>query len=341
MPRVSLTQSLRRFKDDDPEVVAIDTETTGVEFFDEAFCATLAWRDRRGALLSGYCELPRYRDNLHDCLEGRRWVFHNAKFDLQKLILAGVLRRELLFPEAIEDTEALAHLLDENRKKGLKPLAESILGEDISDTQELRRVKKFFKITKNDGYERMPSLTLVPYAIKDAEFTLRLWEELSPLVVDAGLEDFYRGEMELCLVLLDVESSGMAINRDYIRKKIKEFNDRVVSLDFEIEDLVGKPVREGKIPAKVRHEFFNPNYPGDVLAELKKRGIKVTNTKKETLEPLNDELANIIEERRFKKKMVSSYLQPIIENEKGGVYHGNFRQHGTRTGRLSSGAAVD
>ena len=41
---------LKKLFEDKPPVVAVDTETTGVAFYDEPFAATLSWRSPDGAL---------------------------------------------------------------------------------------------------------------------------------------------------------------------------------------------------------------------------------------------------------------------------------------------------
>jgi len=35
---------------DQPTTIAVDTETTGGEFYDEVFCATVSWRSPEGVL---------------------------------------------------------------------------------------------------------------------------------------------------------------------------------------------------------------------------------------------------------------------------------------------------
>src|SRR5687767_5875605 len=92
-----------------PEAVAVDTETHGVGFYDEAFCATIAWRDDRG-VQSHYLEFDEdetgsgHRFLSEILAETPKLVFHNAKFDLQKLILSGIISRDEITPSRIEDT---------------------------------------------------------------------------------------------------------------------------------------------------------------------------------------------------------------------------------------------
>ena len=74
-------------------MIAVDTETTGVGFYDEPFCATVTWRAPEGELKSAYISLEdEDREEGIDHIRAilglvHTWVFHNAKFDLQKLAL--------------------------------------------------------------------------------------------------------------------------------------------------------------------------------------------------------------------------------------------------------------
>jgi DNA polymerase I-like protein with 3'-5' exonuclease and polymerase domains len=54
---------------------------------------------------------------------------------------------------------------------------------------------------------------------------------------------------------------------------------------------------------------------------------------------LEDELAGLIVELREANKIKSTYFDALDAEAKDGILHPNFRQHGTRTGRMSSGAA--
>src|SRR5437588_12079419 len=108
-------------------VLAVDVETpTADNWYDEPFLMSAAWEhEETGELRSRVYELSEEYVEAQTLLEtATKFVFHNAKFDLQKLILVGLIKREDVSASLIEDTEALAHLLDEHQVKKLKPLAE-------------------------------------------------------------------------------------------------------------------------------------------------------------------------------------------------------------------------
>ena len=83
---------------------------------------------------------------------------------------------------------------------------------------------------------------------------------------------------------------------------------------------------------------FNPNSPKQILDVLASRGVSVTATDKATLSAVEDDLARLIVEQREANKIKTTYFDAIWEENVDGILHPHFRQHGTRTGRMSSGA---
>jgi DNA polymerase I-like protein with 3'-5' exonuclease and polymerase domains len=117
----------------------------------------------------------------------------------------------------------------------------------------------------------------------------------------------------------------MSVDREYVTTKRKEYGDRIYKLKSRIGKLVGQE--------------FNPQSHQQVLHALKERGFVVSSTSKSTLAELEDELAGLIVELREANKIKATYFDALHEEAKDGVLHPNFRQHGTRTGRMSSGSA--
>ena len=152
--------------------------------------------------------------------DAHKWVFHNAKFDLQKLILSGIINRDDVTSEQIEDLECAYHLLHEHDVKKLKVLAKRYLGVDTSETDAIKRARRALKIKVDEGMGKLPREVVVPYAVKDAEFTFRLWQMFRPKVRQK-LEELYHQEMQLTLVLLDMEAAGLAVDIDYLSVRSK------------------------------------------------------------------------------------------------------------------------
>lgn len=317
-------RALDRYLRDKPAAVAFDTETTGVEWHDTAFCVTVAWGDE-----AHYIELgDEHRESIAALILKRPLlVCHNAKFDLQKTIAAGLLERDSL-DGRIEDTLAIAHLLDEHQNKQLKKLAQVELGLTTNEDEHLKVVRRQLKLKKDDGYAVLPRPVLVPYAIKDAAFTYKLWAKLRPrLAKHSELVDLYEQEMALTLVLHDMEAAGMAVDLAYVKRMARDFGERIAYTENAIAGLVGR-------------DDFNPNSPKQIQEAFANRGVKVDSTAVDVLEKLDDDLAKGILSLRKSSKLRSTYLVPMLKEQRGGIIHPNFRQFGTVTGRMSSGAAA-
>ena len=309
------------------DLLAIDTETTGVGWHDEAFMISIATSEWSHVYDKRLCEHDEAWDEaletvsamLHDC---DKIIMHNAKFDIQKLCRLGIPVN--IFVDKFEDTQAIAHLIDEHQSTGLKYLAKKYLNESTDEDEVLKAYRRKAKLKKEDGYEPIPHDILAPYAKKDAEFTLQLYTVLYPRLAKE-LYPLYNMEKELTLALLRVEAQGMAVDTQYVTNKRKEYGDRIYKLKQRIGELAGRE--------------FNPQSHQQVLHALNERGFVVSSTSKDALKEVDDELARLIVELREANKIKATYFDAMHEEPMDGILHPNFRQHGTKTGRMSSGSA--
>lgn len=332
--------ALEVWEREQPEAIAVDTETFGVAWADRAFGISIAW-DKQ----AHWIELEHYdgREIARTILrEHGTCVFHNAKFDLQKLLLAGVLERDDLRPEQIADTECLAFLLDEHRPKKLKWLAEHILGAKTDETQAIKKYRRKNKIKVSDGLGAIPRNLVIPYAVKDAVYTWALYKHFMPSLPE-DLYSLYAQEMELTLVLLDMEAAGMRVDTPYVNKTAKEYAGEILKTELRIGDLTGlKPWYPEKSGQKTPDGCLNPNAWQQTLPIIRSRGIDVTSTADDVLKPHGDDpFVGALLELRKLKKIYGTYLVGMQRETVDGILHPNYRQHGAKTGRMSSGKAED
>ena len=308
-------------------LLAIDTETTGVGWHDEAFMISIATQEWSHVYDKRLCEHGKDWDEAVETVSSMlidcdKIIMHNAKFDIQKLCRLGIPLS--VFVDKFEDTQALAHLINEHQSTSLKYLARTVLGEETDEDEVLKVWRRQNKIKKEEGYEPIPHEILAPYALKDSEFTLRLYKVLWDRM-PKDLQPLYEIEKALTLSLLGIEARGMKIDRQYVTNKRKEYSDRIYKLKHRIGTLAG--------------EEFNPQSPKQIIEVFAQRGVRVTATDKATLSALDDELALMIVELREANKIKATYFDGLDVEAKDGILHPNFRQHGTRTGRMSSGSA--
>lgn len=353
------TNTVTRLFRDLPSIVAVDTETRGLGFYDEPFAATLTWRGPNGELRNGYFDLE--GEGAEDRIEQLRsilmwvpaWVFHNAKFDLQKLKLIGAITDTMIDGTELHDTQTQYMLLDENGTKGLKDLAVRVLHYDdtirvpYADKRKkqfpdvyrevsrekyvLDKTRRKLGLKKEDGYHLIPRPVLVPYALRDTDFTLQLHETLMPRLErknDPALLNLYRESMRLKRVLLRMEEDGFALDVPYVEEVASEYGVRVMEKWDQVTELVGDP-------------DFNPRSTQQVTAAFERRGIELEDTQVKTLAKLDDDLARALLDYRGDFKTHTTYLLGLLREQRDGIIHPNFNDDGARTGRMSSSSAKE
>jgi DNA polymerase I-like protein with 3'-5' exonuclease and polymerase domains len=341
-------RALRQFEQDSPPTIAVDTETYGFAWDDPAFCVTVTWRDAEGRLRSCYLDLDfddhgsRLAVAMVMLETAPHWVFHNAKFDLQKLILAGVIDRALIDTKVIEDTNIIHALIDENDRHGLKYLAGKLLGESTNEEKVLARVRRKLKLKKDDGYHLLPREVVVPYAMKDTELTLKLYDYLRPKLPEDCV-DLYAAEIQTALALLDIEANGIAIDVPYLTRTKSEYGKLVMRGYMALQTMAA----DESVPKGERKEF-NPNSPKQIMEAFARLGMELKATDKATLAEVAEtwanhkeaaELALTLLTYRKNKKLHATYLVGMLDEQRDGVLHPNFNLTLPRTGRMSSSAA--
>jgi DNA polymerase I-like protein with 3'-5' exonuclease and polymerase domains len=320
-----------------PTPLAFDTETSGFGWNDQPFCATVAWRRPDTGLASHYLELtdPFSPTVLNDMLlSAERIIGHNLRFDYQMCAKFGVLEWGEIPFARWEDTETLCHLLNENKRKKLEFVAVHLLGETVDESEVLAQHRRDIGVKKEEGYGVLDREVLMPYAIKDAEYTLRIWEKLHPHVL-ATDEVFrlYRREMELMDVLMSVCRNGMRIDTAELVETIPSYGAEVMEAEHAV-----------RVAADV--DDLNPNSNPQLLAAFAGVGnTSLENVNKDTLGPLSERnspggrLAKTVLTYRKMSKVYSTYLIGL-RDELGSddILHVNIRQNGARTGRTSSAA---
>lgn len=247
------------------EYIALDTETTGLhkeaEVIGVSVCAeenvayyiVLAyWDATKGALqyLTENYE-PTKRLLLH--LKEKKLIMHNAIFDSQ--IIESYFKVSLI--DSIHtDTMILAHLLNENRRVGLKELAKQYFGNDAEEEALLMKesVKKNGgSFTKSDYqmYKADP-LLLGKYGAKDALLTYKLFYELVPELYEQGLDKFFYEEESMPLLkgpTYQLNTTGLKIDTNGLSSLKKQLEAECL----EAKDFVYKEIAT----------YIKDKYPGD------------------------------------------------------------------------------
>ncbi len=211
----------------DFDFVAYDCETTGLLRTDQiiglsvcaeedkAFYVVLSeWDASKQELVDlGLYDAAKH---LVSGLLKHKLVMHNAVFDCS---MAEAFFKVRLIDALHTDTMVLAHLLDENRRVGLKELGRTMYGEDSNkEAQEMEAsVLANGGVVTKANYEmyKADSELLGKYGAQDAALTYRLFTDLAPKLFEAGLDEFFYNEESMPLLkgpTYDLNTTGLKVD---------------------------------------------------------------------------------------------------------------------------------
>ena len=257
-------------------------------------------------------------------------IAHNAKFDLTVLRQFGVeVRGEL------HDSMLAHYVIDASDRHGMDHLARQYLRYDPIPITELIGEKK--KGAEQGNMGDLAPEQISDYSAEDADVTFQLDRLLRKAAAEAGcLKALAECEEPLIPVLLDMETEGVRVDAEVLRKYGRELDRELLDLEIKIRDLGGGN--------------FNPSSPkqlGEVLFDHLKLDPDAARTATGQYATSEDVLYRIqhrhpivplILEYRVCGKLKSTYVDKLPEciDPATGRVHTNFAQALTETGRLSS-----
>ncbi|MCR5494594.1 MAG: DNA polymerase I [Treponema sp.] len=258
-------------------------------------------------------------------------IMHNGKFDLKVLASNGLFaNKKITFKAKLFDTMISAWLINPERNgrnsyslEGLSELLLGLKGIEFSDI-----------VAKGQTFSDVPLENAVPYASEDADFTLQLWQKLSPELdnQEYPLKNLFEIEMTLLPILANMELAGVHLDSQELNQYNQELSQGIKKAEEAIYKEVG-------------HEFniASPKQLQTVLFEERKlKPGKKTKTGYSTDTSVLEELAmydsvpKMILEYREMAKLQSTYVEtlPKLTDSQNRI-HTDFVQTGTATGRLS------
>jgi len=243
-----------------------------------------------------------------------------------------VLARAGVELQGVETDTMIASYLAQPAAKshGLDALASDVLG---------YRTISYAEVTGSGrnrvGFEQVEIDKATVYAAEDADITLRLAEQLLPMLAASDQERLFRDvEMPLVGVLTSMERSGVRIDAPFLAGLSRELEGKLSVLEGEIHRLAGGPFN-----------VASPKQLGEVLFERLRlpRGRKTKtgwSTDSEVLSGLADDhpIAALLLDHRSLAKLKGTYTDalPKLVHPETGRLHTSFNQAVTATGRLSS-----
>ena len=310
-----------------------DTETTNIDVYSAelvglsfAIKAHEAW----------YLPMPADRDECLKRLELLRPLFEdenimkigqNLKYDISMLAQYGIKVKGRLF-----DTMLAHYLLEPEQRHNMDYLAEAYLDYITIPIEDL-----IGKGRQQRSMREVPVEQVKEYAAEDADITLQLYEKLSPMLKENGVEKLLNDiEMPLVPVLSRMEANGVRIDTENLKQISDEFGRQIQQVEERIYEAAGMPFN-----------IASPKQLGEVLFEKLRIDEKAKKTKtgqyatgEDVLQKLSHKhpiIQMILDYRSF-TKLKSTYLDalPALVNPKDGLIHTSYNQAVTATGRLSS-----
>ncbi len=344
---ITTVDELDKFLATVDDVIAIDTETTGLNYLDSKIVGiSLATNDSHGVYIPirhriGSDDLftentiaPNQLDI--DTVYKKLWpiftnknitkVGHNLKFDLHMFANDGW---DIYQISPVDDTMLISYALHGTlHGHGLDELAQKYLAHINIPFSSL------FPPKTRDADMHFDTLDIsaaTPYAAEDATICMALYKLMRPqLNKNDKLRELYETcDLPLMPVLIKMERAGVLVNRDGLLQLSGVFHNQLTQLESEIWQMAG-------------HEFniASPKQLATILFdELNLPANKKRSTDAETLNDLLDThpiIEKILNWRSI-AKLAGTYADALPRQiASDGRIHTTYLQTSTNTGRLSS-----
>ncbi len=232
---------------DENEVIAYDTETTGLNVRKDVvigfgissvnrgfYIPVYRWDTESASLLP--TGLPHQK--ILAALKTKKLLTWNASFDMR--ITKNNLGVDLL-DNLHADVLLLKHTCDEEFPFGLKEVGAKIFGSDVTKEKE----EMLESIKKNGGsakqYFKADTEILGKYCIQDCVLTFRLFEHYSNSLHAQGLTDFYYHSEVVPLykqVTIPMENAGVDLDVELLERSLKEINEDLYSIEYTIQKAI-------------------------------------------------------------------------------------------------------
>lgn len=321
-PTVTLVETLdealafRRWLGERRPVLAIDTETTGLEWWTPHFLRTTQFGDGEQAWV-----LPQewWGKLVKDSVERYTGdiVAHNAKFEYHAFKSAGI---DMPMGK-LQDTSFLGWISNPAERAGLKSLSVRHVDPRAGFPEYIKN--KYFKANKVSWHNcPVEAMAYWFYGGWDPIITARMWEVLQPYRGQA-----YDLEMALLPLVCRMEQAGMGVDHVYVDKKREEWALEMAALRKQCS-LYGldNPGSGQQLEAALKYQGWEPeDFTATGRAKLDKT----------VLSGIPHELGDLVIQYKRLQKWDSTYLYNLQKWNDNGRVHANIKQCEARTGRMS------
>ena len=318
-------------------VIAVDTETTGLDFHDEVRLVQF------GTAREAWVFDPHQWEGLMQRLlfemvdsNGGMWVMHNAPFDALHLSKFANWSDAAEIMRNVTDTQILSHLVDPRERvdggigHGLKELCQHYVDADAPDGQTaLKNRFKELGLKHSEGFAKIPlqDETFIRYAGLDVILTARLLPKLL-VEIKPSFSHLINFEHDVQRITTAMTERGMTVDTHYTRGLLHDLESEQIDAQRHARHLGVENVNSTK-------QF------ADALIS---RGCQLTDrtpsgqfkVDKQILSQLDDPLAKAVLIAKEASKASSSWVTPLIDQ--GHVderAHCRIKTLAARTSRMS------
>ena len=256
-------------------------------------------------------------------------IFHNAQYDV-----GWIRRMGFEIKGRIIDTMVVSSLLDENKfSYALNSVAFEYLGIAKSENL-LREAAAEFGLDPKAEMWKMPAMFVGPYAEKDAEITLKLWNYLKVEIGKQNLGAIVSLELNLLPCLVDMTWRGVRVDMDKTERTRNAILKREKAVKAEIKRLVGYDVEIWAAQSVAKaFDHLSISYP--------KTEKGAPSFRKQFLSDHREKLPKLIVEARNLNKTSGTFINNILKFcHADGRIHSHINQirgdsGGTVSGRFS------
>ncbi|WP_213699015.1 bifunctional 3'-5' exonuclease/DNA polymerase [Acetomicrobium sp.] len=296
-------------------LLAIDTETTGLDPLKDRIRLVQIGAPGEPPLLLDMFALEREKtiSALNELLEdiGKTKLFHNAKFDLSFLKVAGVNVEGPIFDTMLAEQLIISGLGNSSVK--LSDLSLKYLHRPLSKEQQ------------TSDWSGELSKGQLEYAARDVTVLLELYTPITQGIKKAKLSEVAQIEFETLPAVVALELNGILLDRQKLEKLTGQLHTELEEAEANCRNLFG--------------DGINLNSPKQLLEALEKRGIKTDKTDAATLKSMEKKHpeASVILRYRKASKAVSTFTEklPGFIHPVTGRIHPSYWQLGAATGRFS------
>lgn len=324
------------------EVIAIDTETTGLSESDSLFSIPIATATRE--FYFDIRTLP--PGAVDDIARAVRTVplvaMINAKFDLRMLGKAGI---EL--EGVIHDCEAVERVLRNDHLKYSMAAMAARRGWEKSDAVEeyitkhglfdTARIPGKKKVDKRKHFDKVPIEVIAPYGCQDARLTFDIYTDqmLALRERDASLPKGFPpwrpvvdNERAFTKTAFRMERHGVRVDVPFVEKALAYEMEKISAAKSHFLEATGREFSDSN---KLLAEVFTSL--GETFPTTEKGN---PSFKAEVLEGMETPVAKLVNTIRYHEKRAGTYYSSFLHYaDESGIIRPNVRQAGTETGRCS------